>query len=85
MCSPLNLSSKMVTLSGNMQGKKEILQEYINMFTKVCMVVWGVNYGLKCWIFIKGLRAYCMFSEKLGLEGVDNMNKFLNKPRPYIN
>lgn len=57
---PISLSEKkpttMVLLSGITQNNKETLKEYINHFTKVSLHVGGIDDGLNCWIFERGLR-----------------------------
>lgn len=51
----------MVVLSSIMQDMKEDLQEYIDRFTKVVVVVVGAEVGLKCLVFKKRLREDSMF------------------------
>lgn len=36
-------------------------------------------------MFNKGLRSYCMFKEKIRLEGACNMSNFLNRAHACIN
>lgn len=42
------------------------------------------NDGLECGIFKKGLRAYCMFHEKLGLEENESLTDLLTRIQHYI-
>lgn len=59
--------------------------EYIDKFTKVVVAVEGGEYGFKCWIFKKGLKADCQLQEKFGLEVMDKMNELLDNARTYMN
>lgn len=74
----------MVVLRGIIKGKKETLGGYINHFTKVAVVVRGASYGLKCWIFKRGLRSDCMFQKKLMLKEVHNLKDLHNRIQSYI-
>lgn len=73
-----------VVLRGIIKGKKETLGRYINHFTKVVVVVGGANYGLKCWIFKRGVSSDCMFQKKLMLKKVHNLKDLHSRIQSYI-
>lgn len=62
--------------------RRKFLWEHIDWFTKE---VGEFNDELKCMIFEKGLRIYCVFREKVGLESARRMSDILIKAHMYIN
>ncbi|KAL5070505.1 hypothetical protein RYX36_021392, partial [Vicia faba] len=66
-----------ITLSEIIQGKKERLWSYIDQFTQVSIKVYGVEEGLKCWIFENYLWCDHPFRLKIGRKKVRTAQEML--------
>lgn len=64
--------------------KKKKLCAYIDRFTKVAVVVGGMNEILKCWIMEKRLRVNNSLWESPGLKQAHKRKDLLSKAHPYI-
>lgn len=64
--------------------EKKKLCAYIDRFTKVAVVVGGMNEILKCWIMEKRLRLDNSLWESPGLKQAHKRKDLLNKAHPYI-
>lgn len=58
----------MVALSEVTHGRKETLPVYIDILTKVVVVIVGTNESHKCCIFAKGLRHGIIFSKNWAIK-----------------